>query len=99
MWPERGPAGKGGRGDKVNPIPLECSNRRSTEGSTDLEYPEAPFWEAFGGHFGSFFWNPGFLVFDDPYNENQRFLEARGSQNRSFLEVFFRGRFWEASGE
>mgnify|MGYP000936578802 CR=1 FL=1 len=27
------------------------------------------------------------------------FLEAVGSQNRSFFEVFFRGRFWEASGE
>ena len=47
----------------------------------DFECPEAPFWEAFGSHFGSFFWNPGFLVFDYLYNENQTFLEAGGTQN------------------
>ena len=65
----------------------------------DLGCPEAPFWEAFGGHFWSFFWNPGFLVFDDRYNEHQTFLEAGGIQHLSFFEVFFKGRFWDASGE
>ena len=47
----------------------------------DLECPEIPFWEGFGSHFGSFFWNPGFFDFDNIYNENQTFLEAGGTQN------------------
>ena len=65
----------------------------------DFGAQRPPKREAFGGNFWSFFWNPRFLVFDDPYNENQRFLEAGGTQNWSFFEVFFKGRFWEASGE
>ena len=65
----------------------------------DFGAQRPPKREAFWGNFRSFFWNPRFLVFDDPYNEKQLFWQAGGSRNRSFFEVFFKGRFWEASGE